>query len=131
MINALHSGEQQDDLPLLTEEAARLCKKALPGPGGCYLQRNLQSEFPHLTGAPMLCQPDFVSHYLLSPPSPKLHPLSQQAQLGSPGCVEEPVPGHGQHQQNHPRHQGWQPHQCRRGSLVLSAHFSCAEKSRL
>lgn len=130
MINALHSEEQQDDLPLLTEKAARLRKKALPGLGG-YLQRNLQSEFPHLTGAPILCQPGFVSHYLLSPPSPELHPLSQQDQLGSPGCVEEPVPGHGQHQQNQPGHQGCQPHQCWRGSLVLSSHFSCAEKSRL
>lgn len=85
MINALHSGEQQDDLPLLTEKAARLPKQALPGPGGCYLQRNLQSDLPHLTGAPILCQPSFVSHYLLSPfpPSPELH-LSPNKPAGQP-----------------------------------------------
>lgn len=37
---------------LLLKRAARLLKKALAGPGYCYLQCNQQSEFTHLTGAP-------------------------------------------------------------------------------
>lgn len=131
MINALHSGEQQDDLPLLTEKAARLRKKALPGPGGCYLQGNLQSEFPHLTGAPILCQPGFISHYLLSPLPPPSSTLSpNKPSWAALGVWKNQFQATGSMSKTSPDTRAGSP-TSRRGSLVLSSHFSRAEKSRL
>lgn len=52
---------------LLLKRAARLLKKALAGSGYCYLQCNQQSEFTHLTGAPILCQLCFISQICFSP----------------------------------------------------------------